>query len=73
MMIDTNKMIIHGELFKEVQLSELIKDYLEKNVTLLATEKKIPVKIKNYSTINGALSAAGLCVAKQLLNWFFVN
>ena len=73
MMIDTNKMIIHGELFKEVQLSELIKDYLEKNVTLLATEKKIPVKIKNYSTINGALSAAGLCVTKQLLNWFFVN
>ena len=68
MMIDTNKMIIHGELFKEAQLSELIKDYLEKNVTLLASEKKAPVIIKNYSTINGALSAAGLCVAKQLLN-----
>ena len=68
MMIDADKMIIHGELFSEKQLLDLIKDYLEKNIALLATKKKTLIEIKNYSAINGALSAAGLCVAKQLLS-----
>lgn len=68
MMIDMDKMIIHGELFTETQLSDLIKDYLENNSTLLATEKKIQIEFKPYLSINGALSAAGLCIIKQLLS-----
>ncbi|MER2175244.1 MAG: ROK family protein [Carnobacterium sp.] len=68
MMIDMDKMIIHGELFTETQLSDLINDYLENNSTLLVTEKKIQIEFKPYSPINGAISAAGFCVIKQLLS-----
>ena len=31
-------------------------------------QKKTTIEIKNYSAINDALSAAGLCVANQLLS-----
>lgn len=68
MMIAMDKMVIHGELFTETQLANLIKDYLENNSTLLATEKKIHIEFKPYLPINGAVSAAGLCVIKQLLS-----
>lgn len=68
MIIDSDRIILHGELFKETQLSDLIKDYLENNATLLATGKKVPVEIKDFSITNGALSAAGLCLYKYLLS-----
>lgn len=67
MMIDTKTMIIHGQLFDEPQLVALLKEHSDRHVTILATERKLEIDIKPYSTINGALAACGLCVQKTLL------
>lgn len=67
MMIDTKSMIVHGQLFNEPQLIALLKEYSDRHVTILSTERKFEIDIKPYSTINGALAACGLCVQRILL------
>lgn len=68
MMIDSNKIIIHGELFSEPLLSNLLKEYLDKNINLLSLQKNQDVIIKNYCSHTGALSASALCISKLLIN-----
>ena len=67
MLIDSNKIIINGELFKEPLLSDLLKEYLNQNISLLSTGKKQNVIIKKYSNYNGALSASALAMSKILI------
>ncbi|MGX6978218.1 ROK family transcriptional regulator [Vagococcus elongatus] len=67
MMIDSNKMLIHGRLFNEPQLLALLKEYMEQQITLLAKEKKQQLKLKKYHITNGAVAACGLCVSRHLL------
>lgn len=68
MMIDSNQIIIHGQLFDEQQLFERLQKYIEQNVTLLRSEKKQVITLKNYQQINGAVAATGLCIERMLLN-----
>lgn len=68
MMIDSSKIIIHGELFNESLLSDLLKEYLNQNISLLAMENKENVIFKKYSNITGAVSASALCLSKMLIN-----
>lgn len=68
MMIDSNKIIINGELFKEPLLSDLLKEYLNQNISLLAIEKNLDVIVKKYSNYTGALSASALCISEMLIN-----
>ena len=68
MMIDSNKIIVHGELFSETLLSNLLKEYLDKNINLLALPKKQDIIIKDYHNYNGALSASAFCISKLLIN-----
>ena len=67
MMIDSNKIIVHGELFNEPLLINLLKEYLDQNIRLLSIHYPQNVIVKNYTDYNGALSAAALCVSKLLI------
>ena len=68
MMIDSSKIIVNGELFKEPLLSDLLKEYLNKNISLSVIENKQNVIVKKYSNTTGAISASALCLSKMLIN-----
>ncbi|MBX7407814.1 ROK family protein [Clostridium chauvoei] len=67
MMIDSNKIIIHGELFNEPLLVNLLKEYLDQNIRLLSIHHHKSVIVKKYNNYNGALAASALCVSKYLI------
>ncbi|CAM3364722.1 ROK family protein [Vagococcus fessus] len=67
LMLDTTRIILHGELFKEPQLITLVNDLLNKNSALLSTEIPLNVVVKDYHDVNGAIAACGLGVSKSLL------
>ena len=67
MMIDSNKIIIHGELFKEPLLSNLLKEYLDKELNLLGLQNNKDVILKNYYNYTGALAASALCINELLI------
>lgn len=67
MMIDSNKIIIHGELFNEPLLVNLLKEYLDQNIRLLSIHHHESVIVKKYNNYNGALAASALCVSKYLI------
>lgn len=70
MMIDSSKIIIHGELFNEPLLKNLLEELLNQNINLLSKHKKQDIIIKSYNNYNGALAASALCVSKLLIeNW----
>lgn len=68
MMIDSNKTFVHGELFNEKLLSDLLKEEIDKTISVLDTGQKQEVELKEYSHINGALAACGLALARILLS-----
>ena len=68
MMIDSNKIIVHGELFNEPLLINLLKEYLSQNISLLSIQKEKNVIVKSYHNYNGALAASSLCISKILIN-----
>lgn len=67
MILDSRQIIIHGQIFTEPQLFVLLQKYIEQNITLLSTEKKQKILLKDYNQINGAVAAVGLCVDRMLL------
>lgn len=68
MIIDSRYIIIHGQLFTETQLYALLQKYIEQNITLLSTEKKQNILLKDYRETNGAVAAVGLCINRMLLS-----
>ncbi|MDU5107843.1 ROK family transcriptional regulator [Clostridium sp.] len=68
MMIDSSKIIIHGELFNEDLLRNLLEELLNQNINLLSKNKKQDIIIKSYNNYNGALAASALCVSKLLID-----
>lgn len=68
MMIGSSKIIMHGELFNEPLLSNLLEEYLKKDSNLLSVEPSKNIAFKKYSSINGALSASALCISLMLMN-----
>lgn len=67
MLIGSNKIVLHGELFNESLLSNLLLDHLKRDISLLVVSQKQNVVFKKYSSINGALSGAALCITKMLI------
>ena len=67
MMIDSNKIIVHGELFREPLLTNLLKEYLNQNISLLSIQKKQNIIVKDYYSYNGALAASALSMSKILI------
>lgn len=68
MMIDASQVIIHGQLFENISLFSLLEEHVKKNITLLTSERKQTIYLKEYHPINGAVAACSLCVEKLLLN-----
>lgn len=68
MIVDSNHIILHSQLFDEYQLFELLQENINKNVSLLKIPKKQIFTLKKYKKINGAIAATGLCVQRMLLN-----
>ena len=67
MVIDTNKIILHGELFSEPELTNILSRYLTQNKILLPIDNKWDIVFKKYNDVNGALAACSLAVSKFLL------
>ena len=67
MMIDSDKVIIHSELFNEPLLVDLLKESLNQNINLLSDNEKQNFIIKKYHDFNGCLAATALCISKYLL------
>ena len=67
MMIDANKIIVHGELFNEPLLRNLLQESIENSISLISTYPKQHIVIKNYNNHNGALAAAAFCISKNLI------
>ncbi|WP_453995942.1 ROK family protein [Bacillus nitroreducens] len=67
MIIDTNKIVIHGELFSEPELTNILSRHLTQNKILLPIEDKWDIIFKQYNDRNGALSACSLAVSNFLL------
>ncbi|EHK2336193.1 MAG: ROK family protein [Clostridium perfringens] len=67
MMIDSDKVIIHSELFNEPLLVDLLKESLNQNINLLSDNEKQNFIIKEYHNFNGCLAATALCISKYIL------
>ena len=70
MIVDSHKIIIHGELFNEPLLVNLLNEYLEQYSKLLEMHKhktKEDIIVKGYNIYNGALAASALCISKCLI------
>lgn len=67
LIIDSNKIIVHGELFNEPLLITLLKEYLTPNVRLLKNYLSPNIIFKNYNIYNGAVAASAFCISKNLI------
>ena len=67
MMIDSDKVIIHSELFNEPLLVDLLKESLNQKINLLSDNERQNFIIKKYHDFNGCLAATALCISKYLL------
>lgn len=67
MMIDANKIIVHGELFNEPILRNLLQESINNSISLLSTHPKQYIIIKDYNNHNGALAASAFCISKNLI------
>lgn len=67
MMLDSQKIIIHGELFGDKLISDLLKESIEKSIKIFETNQSQVLQVKKYDDINSAQAACGLCIFRQLL------
>ena len=66
-LLDTNTIILHGELFNEPALTSLLSQNLNQNTNLLPFNHIWDLSFKPYSNINGALAACSLAISKFLI------
>ncbi|KMY44655.1 ROK family transcriptional regulator [Bacillus sp. FJAT-27916] len=67
LMIDTNNLILHGELFNEPTLAKLLGHYINQNNILPPLNHLWDISLKPYSDINGALAACSLAISQSLI------
>ena len=66
-LLDTNTIILHGELFNEPALTSLLSQNLNQNPNLLPFNHIWDLSFKPYSDINGALAACSLAISNFLI------
>ncbi len=66
MIMDSDVVYIHSELFSDPQLAAYLDQSIEDNTSLLDLQKPKQRIFKPYHPINGALGACGLCVYETL-------
>ncbi|MCA9765145.1 MAG: ROK family transcriptional regulator [Carnobacterium sp.] len=66
MMMDSDIVYIHSELFSDPELAAYLNQSIEDNTSLLDLQSPTKRIFKPYQPINGALGACGLCVYETL-------
>ncbi|WP_414839187.1 ROK family transcriptional regulator [Carnobacterium sp. TMP28] len=66
MMMDSDVVYIHSELFSDPELAAYLNQSIEDNTSLLDLQSPTKRIFKPYQPINGALGACGLCVYETL-------
>ena len=66
MVMDSDVVYIHSELFSDPELAAYLNQSIEDNASLLNLQKSKQRIFKPYRPINGALGACGLCVHETL-------
>lgn len=66
-MLDSDMIYIHGELFLEKQLTRFFKEELSRHLSLFASSQSQQLILKPYTNLNGAIGACGVCVNQLLL------
>lgn len=66
MIIDSEVVYLHGKIFSEPEISELLIRKLDENSSLLNLQQPQQRIFKPYDESNGALGACGLCVARTI-------
>lgn len=67
LLIDSDRIFIHGSLFNELELTELLKQQLDYEPSLFLLPQEQKLIIKPFSPYTGAVGAAALCVCRHLL------
>ncbi|WP_236253512.1 ROK family transcriptional regulator [Carnobacterium sp. CS13] len=66
MIMDSDIVYIHSELFSEPELADLLVKCIDENASLLNLQHPKQRIFKRYDEINGALGACGLCIYETL-------
>ena len=66
-MIDTNKIILHGELFNDTGLTNLLSQNLINKNILPPLSHNWNIEFKKYSDLNGAIAASCLAISHYLM------
>lgn len=64
MVIDAQTIFVHGNIYDEPDLVQLLEELMEQRKPLFKHENKPRLKVMPYNTINGALGACALCVSE---------
>lgn len=67
LLIDSDRIIIHGPLFNEPELIKLLKQQLDYEPNLFLLPQKQKLIIKPFSPYTGAIGAAAHCVCSHLI------
>lgn len=64
MIIDVQTIYIHGNIYEEPALLELLEEIIADRTPLFSSEKEIKIKKIPYSPYNGAMGANALCISE---------
>jgi predicted NBD/HSP70 family sugar kinase len=68
MSVDTRAVYVHGSIFNEDALVQLLNEYISKRVPLFEAEQPPSIQVVPYNEMNGALGACVLCIANMYAN-----
>lgn len=67
MILDAEKLFLHGELFKDETIRNILIDYIENNLTVIPSSQNNKIEFQSYSPMDGAQGACALCVSRNLI------
>ncbi|WP_182201100.1 ROK family transcriptional regulator [Paraliobacillus salinarum] len=67
MMIDAKKVFVHGKLFKNKQLINLLREHLAAKPLLQGFEHKQEISIESYDSFNGAVGGVAVALTYHLI------
>lgn len=67
MIIDAQTIFVHGNIYNEPSLVQLLEEIIMQRKPLFSHENKPKIKVIPYRTINGALGACALCVSETYM------
>ena len=69
MVIDTNLIFVHGELFDQAEIIDTLEKYINANKTVIPTIPNPIINIYHYYDTNGARGACAMAMKKDLIDY----